>query len=130
MKKLIIVLAILLIPAAALATEWDLTFSWEQAEADLPSLSHWTLYMDGQAIEIPYTGGAGPFNSTSRFTVTGAPGDEVTKSFHATATSKTGTESGPSNVVTHTFTIPFDNVAPPGMFQVTGVVRVSVELVE
>ena len=96
-------------------------FSWEQTATDMPSLGKWTLYWSDTATgtfaklaDIPYTGGAGPtFNSEQPLTVTGQPGQQVTKYFRMTAWSKNGKETGPSNTASGAFAIPFRDVTVP-----------------
>lgn len=95
--------------------------AWEQAAADFTSLDKWTLYWSDtetgaftKVADIPYTGGAGPtFTSEQPITVTGQPGQQVTKYFRMTAWSKTGKESGPSNTASGAFAIPFRDVTVP-----------------
>jgi hypothetical protein len=95
--------------------------AWEQTATDMSSLAKWTLYWSDTATgtfaklaDIPYTGGAGPsFNSEQPLTVTGQPGQQVTKYFRMTAWSKNGKETGPSNTASGAFTIPFRDVTVP-----------------
>ena len=127
MKKLALVFAVLLIASPVLAEHYELTFTWEQAEADLPNLEKWTLYMSGgQSIDIDYTEGAGPdFTSTQEFVLDVTPGVPLEKVFHLTAWSKNGTESEPSNSVSYVFETEHPNVTAPQVFRITGVVKVE-----
>jgi hypothetical protein len=134
MKKLLVFLCLallLVVPAVADQTVKTLKFGWSQAVADLPNLDRWTLYWadstSGQwtvAATVPYTGGAGPgFESENQLTVTGDPGAEVVKYFRMTAVGKNGFESGPSNIVSYAFTIPWRDVTAPQSLTVEVIIR-------
>jgi hypothetical protein len=134
MKKLLVFLCVallLVVPAAADQTVKTLKFSWSQTVSDLPNLAGWTLYWSDStsggwtvAATVPYTGGAGPgFEAENQLTVTGDPGAEVVKYFQLTATGKNGFESGPSNIVSYAFVIPWRDVTAPQSLTVEVIVR-------
>jgi len=133
MKKSLIVLAVLLLAAPAFAADLNksLTFSWNQASADLPNLAGWGLYVMTASggtkpapISIPYTTGTGPFTASSAFTVTGTPGATVRRYFVLDAVSKNGNRSvGYSNEVFYDFQIPFADVTTPMTLNVTATVQ-------
>ena len=117
--------------SGALASQTiELTFEWEQPEADFPNLREWGLYiMDTSGgvqhspIVIPYVSGAGPFQATSSFTVTGAPGATVRRYFVLDAVSKNGTRSENSNEVFYDFVMPSADVTVPIKLKVTVTIK-------
>ena len=118
MKKFVFALLILLAATFSYAddTTLNLIFTWDQ---DTTNLDHWTLYQSDVAggpytkvIDIPWNGQTTEhYTATNSFTVTGNPGDTVTKYFMVTASSTTE-ESGPSNEVSQEFLIPAHISAP------------------
>jgi hypothetical protein len=135
MKKFIsllaIALALIAIPVMAADQTQTLKFGWQQPQSDLQNLSTWSLYWSDSAgggfqmaTAIPYSGGSGPdFNAEKPLTVSGMPGQQIVKHFMLTATSKNGKESGGSNVVSHTFAIPYSDVAAPQSLTIQVVVQ-------
>ena len=128
MKKLLIVIAILLVTSLGFAADFNknLTFAWDQASTDLPNLKEWGLYVmtssggtKPAAIVVPYTTGTGPFTASSTFTVTGTPGATVRRYFVLDAVSKGLNRSGFSNEVFYDFIIPFADVTTPMTLKVT-----------
>ena len=128
MKKLLIVIAILLVTSLGFAADFtrNLTFEWGQASTDLPNLQGWGLYVmttSGGAkpapIPVTYTTGTGPFTATSSFTVTGNPGATVRRYFVVDAVGKNLVRSGFSNEVFYDFVIPFSDVTTPITLKVT-----------
>ena len=116
MKKLLIVIAILLVTSLGFAADFNknLTFAWDQASTDLPNLQGWGLYIMTTSggtkpapIPVTYTTGTGPFTATSSFTVTGNPGATVRRYFVVDAVGKNLVRSGFSNEVFYDFVIPF-----------------------
>ena len=131
-KKLnLLVCVLLLIPTLTFAADYSkpLTFGWEQNLEDLPSLEKWGLYVMTSSngtkdtiIDVPYTTGAGPFQASSTFTVTGVPGSTIRRYFVLDAVSKNGDRSEFSNEVFYDFIIPFSNVTTPMSLTVTALV--------
>jgi len=128
MKRLLIILAILILAAPAMAADLNksLTFSWNQTSTDLPNLQGWGLYVMTTSggskpapISITYTGGNGPFTTASAFTVTGNPGETVRRFFVIDAVGKNGARTGFSNEVYYDFVFPFADVTTPMSLTVT-----------
>ena len=128
MKKLLIVIAILLVTSLGFAADFNknLTFAWDQASTDLPNLQGWGLYIMTTSggtkpapIPVTYTTGTGPFTATSSFTVTGNPGATVRRYFVVDAVGKNLVRSGFSNEVFYDFVIPFSDVTTPITLKVT-----------
>ena len=128
MKKLLIIIAILLVTSLGFGADFSkqLTFSWDQASTDLPNLKEWGLYVmtssggtKPAAIAVPYTTGTGPFTASSTFTVTGTPGSTVRRYFVLDAVSKGLNRSGFSNEVFYDFVIPFADITTPMTLKVT-----------
>lgn len=131
MKKLLIIIAILLVTSLGFAADFSksITFAWDQASTDLPNLKEWGLYVmttaggaKPTAISVPYTTGSGPFTAASTFTVTGNPGTTVRRYFVLDAVSKNLNRSGFSNEVFYDFVIPAANVTTPMSLTVTATV--------
>ena len=117
MKKVLIGLIMLLVVAfpdfvnaASGAVAQTMTFSWEQAEAELTDLAGWVLYQADAAggpytkvLDVPFTAVVPPvttFEASAPFNITGITGTTVTKYFVVTAKNKDGVESEKSNELT------------------------------
>jgi hypothetical protein len=105
MKKIIIMLAVILLSLTGYAATKTATFTWTQPAADLPILAGWRVYSSATAggpytllSSITYTGT--PASSyTGTGTLTQADGTAKTWYFVCRALGKSGLESGNSNEV-------------------------------
>ena len=124
MKKLLffIFALALIFPIFAFSAEVNptLRFSWTQ---DTANLDHWTLYQGSQTggpyteiMNIPWAGILGAtYSALNTFTITGNPGENITKYFILTSTSTSGTESECSNEVGYVFEFPIIMAAPQSL---------------
>lgn len=138
MKKILVscvVLLLLLVPMAGTAAvekvvAENLTFEWDQNEADLPDIAGWTLYMSAtsgsgyvKVIDIPFTAapavdGVTVFSSGAAMNIVGVSGSTVTKYFVLTSKNAINEESEYSNEVSYAFTIPYGKPAKPFNFKI------------
>ena len=91
--------------SAAYGADKPITFQWEQAVVDLPTLEKWTLYYaiasGGPYVflaNIPYASQPEPYQSTQTVSIVG-DGEERNIYFVLTATDTDDNESGYSNEI-------------------------------
>jgi len=124
MKKLLFLFVIfaVIFPTLSFSAEVNptLRFGWTQ---DTTNLDHWTLYQGSQTggpyteiLNIPWDGIPNTtYSALNTFTVTGNPGENITKYFILTSTSTSGTESECSNEVGYVFEFPIIMAAPQSL---------------
>jgi hypothetical protein len=115
---------------------FDVDFSWEQAQADLPHLDHWVVTMRSVAggevektFNVPYDGNIKSlFTQQESIDMTGKPGETITKFFACKAVSKNGNETKESEEKSFDFTIPYNDVTVPINFKITVRLHVDTKL--
>ena len=124
LKKIgLVLMAMVMLTTLSFAGSKQVTFSWQQAAADLPNLASWNIKYSmtsggpyTQLANIPYVSPQTTYTSNQTINLV-ADGAKATVYFVATAVGKSGAESAVSNQASGVFD--FTTVGVPIQFTIT-----------